>query len=233
MGGQSSVGPEATASWLDQVWLRLDEVLYFRAETSSTEFLAPPLVALGVLGLVTQLVLGARREPGPVRRRSSVVGRRALVRRVRAVHGACDAVAAAVRPGAAGDGDAPGHGTTSPGEAAGYHSVTRFSSGQEGWSPGFVKRLVEPATTRSCSEVHYGTRPSCPADLRHRRRGHRLFDADQNRRTEVAAHPGDLAEPTRAAADSSGAPALPTQARRMRTLSSLTTMRHPFRWSRS
>jgi uncharacterized protein len=41
-------------------------------------YLAPPLVALGLLGLGTTLVLGARREPGPIRRGLTAVGRTAL-----------------------------------------------------------------------------------------------------------------------------------------------------------
>jgi uncharacterized protein len=41
-------------------------------------YLAPPLVALGLLGLGTTLVLRARRRPGPVRRGLTAVGRTAL-----------------------------------------------------------------------------------------------------------------------------------------------------------
>jgi uncharacterized protein len=41
-------------------------------------YLAPPLVALGLLGLGTSLVLRARRDPGPVRRGLAAVGRAAL-----------------------------------------------------------------------------------------------------------------------------------------------------------
>jgi uncharacterized protein len=41
-------------------------------------YLAPPLVALGLLGLGTTLVLRARREPGPIRRGLTAVGRTAL-----------------------------------------------------------------------------------------------------------------------------------------------------------
>ena len=41
-------------------------------------YLAPPLVALGLLGLATTLVLRARREPGPLRRGLTAVGRTAL-----------------------------------------------------------------------------------------------------------------------------------------------------------
>jgi uncharacterized protein len=41
-------------------------------------YLAPPLVALGLLGLATTLVLRARRQPGPLRRGLTAVGRTAL-----------------------------------------------------------------------------------------------------------------------------------------------------------
>jgi uncharacterized protein len=41
-------------------------------------YLVPPLVALGVLGLGTSLVLRARRGPGPIRRALTAVGRTAL-----------------------------------------------------------------------------------------------------------------------------------------------------------
>jgi uncharacterized protein len=41
-------------------------------------YLVPPLVALGLLGLGTALVQRARREPGPVRRALTAVGRTAL-----------------------------------------------------------------------------------------------------------------------------------------------------------
>jgi uncharacterized protein len=41
-------------------------------------YLLPPLVALGLLGLVTTVVLRARRGPGPVRRGLAAVGRTAL-----------------------------------------------------------------------------------------------------------------------------------------------------------
>jgi uncharacterized protein len=41
-------------------------------------YLVPPLVALGVLGLGTSLVLRARRGPGPIRRGLTAVGRTAL-----------------------------------------------------------------------------------------------------------------------------------------------------------
>ncbi|QYN35354.1 DUF418 domain-containing protein [Pseudonocardia sp. DSM 110487] len=41
-------------------------------------YLAPPLVALGLLGLGTTLVLRGRREPGPIRRGLTAVGRTAL-----------------------------------------------------------------------------------------------------------------------------------------------------------
>lgn len=41
-------------------------------------YLVPPLVALGILGLGTTLVLRARREPGPLRRGMTAVGRTAL-----------------------------------------------------------------------------------------------------------------------------------------------------------
>ena len=41
-------------------------------------YLLPPLVALGVLGLVTSVVLRSRRGPGPVRRGLAAVGRTAL-----------------------------------------------------------------------------------------------------------------------------------------------------------
>jgi uncharacterized protein len=41
-------------------------------------YLAPPLVALGLLGLGTTLVLRARREAGPIRRGVTAVGRTAL-----------------------------------------------------------------------------------------------------------------------------------------------------------
>lgn len=135
--GQPGVGPEVTASWLDQVWWRLDQVLLLRFETvvivpQATvlfllgvrllragafdnsaagarirsrlmllglgigaplnvltalggddwflvdRYLVPPLVSLGLLGLVTHLVLHARRGPGPVRRGLAAVGRTAL-----------------------------------------------------------------------------------------------------------------------------------------------------------
>lgn len=41
-------------------------------------YLLPPLIALGLLGLVTEVVLRGRREPGPVRRSLAAVGRTAL-----------------------------------------------------------------------------------------------------------------------------------------------------------
>jgi uncharacterized protein len=41
-------------------------------------YLLPPLVALGLLGLVTTIVLRSRRAPGPMRRRLAAVGRTAL-----------------------------------------------------------------------------------------------------------------------------------------------------------
>lgn len=41
-------------------------------------YLLPPVVGLGVLGLVTHLVLRGRSEPGPVRRGLAAVGRTAL-----------------------------------------------------------------------------------------------------------------------------------------------------------
>jgi uncharacterized protein len=129
--------PTLTASWPDQVWLRLEYFALFRAElvlivpsavvlfllgsrlvragafTATPagarirrrlmavglgigvplnalaaaagqdwflvdRYLAPPLVALGLLGLATTLVLRARREPGPLRRGLTAVGRTAL-----------------------------------------------------------------------------------------------------------------------------------------------------------
>lgn len=133
--GGSGVGPEATASWVDQVGLRLDAILLLRAEivlivpsatvlflvgsrllragafTSTAagarvrrrlmvvglgvglplnaltifagpdwflvdRYLLPPLVGLGVLGLVTHLVLRAR--GGATQRGLAAVGRTAL-----------------------------------------------------------------------------------------------------------------------------------------------------------
>jgi uncharacterized protein len=41
-------------------------------------YLLPPLVALGLLGLVTTIVLRSRRTPGPMRRGLAAVGRTAL-----------------------------------------------------------------------------------------------------------------------------------------------------------
>jgi uncharacterized protein len=41
-------------------------------------YLAPPLVALGLLGFGTSVVLRARRDPGPIRRGLTAVGRTAL-----------------------------------------------------------------------------------------------------------------------------------------------------------
>jgi uncharacterized protein len=135
--GGSGLGPDATASWTDQVALRISAFPLLRAETvlivpsavvlfllgsrllragafSATEagarirrrlmvvglgfglplnaltvaagpawalldrYLLPPLVGLGLLGLVTELVLRAGAVNGPVRRALAAVGRTAL-----------------------------------------------------------------------------------------------------------------------------------------------------------
>jgi uncharacterized protein len=132
---ESASDPTLTASWPQQVWMRLEYFALFRAEIVLIvpsavvlfllgsrlvragaftpagarirrrlmvvglgvgvplnalaaaagpdwffvdRYLAPPLVALGVLGLATTLVLRARREPGPLRRGLTAVGRTAL-----------------------------------------------------------------------------------------------------------------------------------------------------------
>ncbi|MEV0612556.1 DUF418 domain-containing protein [Nonomuraea sp. NPDC050404] len=134
-GGGGGAAPVYPASWLDQVWLRLDNAIVFRMElvfivplgtvlfllgvrlmragvfdergarlrgglmvaglgigvplNLVTSFAGPtwfmidrylvaPLVALGLLAMITSVVLGLRGEPGPLRRGLTNVGRTAL-----------------------------------------------------------------------------------------------------------------------------------------------------------